>query len=175
MSSGGLTEVGFGLRPEVVRGTAGGGVQRVEGYSRGCSDLCAHSSAHQTHRPSSSCRPVFADWILGCVESAQQLFGEWVTAVSQPRAPRGGCGRGLGCVSGLRSVCRPGKGFQPPWEAAQCARITLGLKVREANPGGLPGGGSEWAVLCECTGHPRSRPSRGRGGRQQEFHGKRGL
>lgn len=32
-------------------------------------------------------------------------------------------------------MCRPSKGFQPPWEAAQCAWTTLGLKVRVANPG----------------------------------------
>lgn len=34
-----------------------------------------------------------------------------------------------------------------------------GFEGSSGEPWGLPGGGSEWAVLCECTGHPRSQPS----------------
>lgn len=116
--------MGFGLRPEVVRGTAGRGVQRTL-FRFVCPFIRSSNTSSLIKLPPGVCR--LDSGVRGV--GAAIVWGVGNCRVSQPRAPHGGCGRGLGCVSGLRSVCHPGKGFQPPWEAAQCARITLALKV----------------------------------------------
>lgn len=75
-----------GLQPETrslhrARGCRGEAVSTAEVLL-----ICV--SIHQTHRPSSSCHPVFSDWILGCVELAQELFGGgWVTAEFPSQGP----------------------------------------------------------------------------------------